>query len=157
MAVVAHPAEDSMPPPLPAWRRCPDGGSIHGMTQTTQLTCPKCHGAMASYERAGIVVDQCRDCRGIFLDRGELERLLDLEGGAVAPPAPTQPDPQWSGAAPDRSWRPEQPQYQQWQGGSRHDWDDDSDSDRGPRGGSHGSHRKPKKKGSLLREFLDFG
>lgn len=34
---------------------------------------------MRSYERNGVTVDQCGDCRGIFLDRGELERLIDAE------------------------------------------------------------------------------
>jgi Zn-finger nucleic acid-binding protein len=40
---------------------------------------------MRSYERSGITVDQCTECRGIFLDRGELERLLDAE--SASPPA----------------------------------------------------------------------
>jgi Zn-finger nucleic acid-binding protein len=44
-----------------------------------ELTCPKCHGPMRTYERNGVHVDQCADCRGIFLDRGELERLIDAE------------------------------------------------------------------------------
>jgi Zn-finger nucleic acid-binding protein len=43
------------------------------------LICPKCGGEMRSYERNGVVVDQCTECRGIFLDRGELERLVDAE------------------------------------------------------------------------------
>jgi Zn-finger nucleic acid-binding protein len=43
------------------------------------LTCPKCHGHMRQYERNGVYVDQCADCRGIFLDHGELERLIDAE------------------------------------------------------------------------------
>lgn len=51
------------------------------MAATSTLMCPKCRGEMRSYERNGIVVDQCEDCRGIFLDRGELERLLDAESG----------------------------------------------------------------------------
>jgi hypothetical protein len=34
---------------------------------------------MRSYERSGVTVDQCSDCRGIFLDRGELEHLVDAE------------------------------------------------------------------------------
>lgn len=34
---------------------------------------------MKSYERNGVTVDQCGDCRGLFLDRGELERLIDAE------------------------------------------------------------------------------
>jgi hypothetical protein len=52
------------------------------------LTCPKCHGQMRNYERNGVHVDQCTECRGIFLDRGELDRLIDAEnawhGGVAA-------------------------------------------------------------------------
>lgn len=58
----------------------------------TELTCPKCHGAMRTYERNTVTVDQCVDCRGIFLDRGELDQLLDAEAiynqAAPAPAAP---------------------------------------------------------------------
>ncbi len=54
-----------------------------------ELTCPKCQGTMRTCERNGVHVDQCTECRGIFLDRGELERLVDAEnawhgGGAAA-------------------------------------------------------------------------
>lgn len=34
---------------------------------------------MRSYERNGVVLEQCRECHGIFLDRGELERLIGAE------------------------------------------------------------------------------
>lgn len=44
------------------------------------LLCPKCGAEMRTYERNGVTVDQCTGCRGIFLDRGELERLIDAEG-----------------------------------------------------------------------------
>lgn len=115
------------------------------METMQQMTCPKCHGQMNSYERSGIVVDQCTNCRGLFLDRGELERLLDLEAGAVQPQ-----QPQWSAPAPQRDWRPQQPQHRDWR--SKHDWDDDSDR----RHHGSGGHGYPKKKKSLLREFLDF-
>ena len=47
----------------------------------TDLICPKCQGPMRTYERSGVTVDQCADCRGIFLDRGELEHLVDAERG----------------------------------------------------------------------------
>ena len=43
------------------------------------MTCPKCHGEMRAYERNGINVDQCTECRGLFLDRGELEHLVQAE------------------------------------------------------------------------------
>ena len=118
---------------------------------TSQLTCPKCRGAMTSYERSGIVVDQCTDCRGIFLDRGELERLIDLDGGGAQPGV----QPHHPTAAPDRSWRGSEPQHREWTARSRHDHDDDSDSHRGYGSGSRGTG-KPKKRHSLLKEFLDF-
>jgi Zn-finger nucleic acid-binding protein len=57
-----------------------------------QMTCPKCHGDMRTYERSGVTVDQCTECRGIFLDRGELEKLFEAEANwndkqsASAPP-----------------------------------------------------------------------
>lgn len=47
---------------------------------TPPLTCPKCGGAMRSVERSGVVIDVCSGCRGVFLDRGELERVMDAEG-----------------------------------------------------------------------------
>ena len=43
------------------------------------LTCPKCGNPWRSFERSGITVDQCTGCRGVFLDRGELERLIESE------------------------------------------------------------------------------
>jgi hypothetical protein len=61
------------------------------MTSTTTLRCPKCAGDMATYERSGITLDQCRECRGFFLDRGELEKLIDAEGGAWTGPQPGVP------------------------------------------------------------------
>ena len=76
------------------------------------LTCPKCHGDMRSYERSGVHVDQCAECRGIFLDRGELERLIDAENSwadsvAAAPaPPPQAAPPAQAGYAP-----PAQPGY----------------------------------------------
>jgi Zn-finger nucleic acid-binding protein len=67
------------------------------VTAPAVFPCPKCHGAMRSYERSGIVLEQCEECRGIFLDHGELERFVDAEGGG------------WSGrvGAPRPEWQPE--------------------------------------------------
>jgi Zn-finger nucleic acid-binding protein len=41
--------------------------------------CPKCGAEMRAYERRGVTVDQCVGCRGIYLDKGELERLTGAE------------------------------------------------------------------------------
>ncbi len=58
------------------------------------LTCPKCHGDMRQYERSGVHVDQCTECRGVFLDRGELEGLVDAElRWAAQTSAPVQAAP----------------------------------------------------------------
>ncbi|WP_091613940.1 zf-TFIIB domain-containing protein [Micromonospora mirobrigensis] len=73
-----------------------------------QLTCPKCHGDMRQYERSGVVIDQCTECRGIFLDRGELEKLFEAEanwnqqqpGQPPAQPAPGQHTHTQGGYAP---------------------------------------------------------
>lgn len=57
-------------------------------SSTATLTCPKCQAAMRSYERNGVTIDQCQECRGVFLDRGELDRLIDAEEQRyAAPPA----------------------------------------------------------------------
>ena len=40
---------------------------------------------MRTYERHGVHVDRCTECGGIFLDRGELERLISAESGHYAP------------------------------------------------------------------------
>jgi Zn-finger nucleic acid-binding protein len=86
------------------------------------LVCPKCQGTMRTYERNGVHVDQCADCRGIFLDRGELERLVDAEnvwhgGPAAAAASPQQPDasPQPSHQQPFSHPQPahQQPSHQQ--------------------------------------------
>jgi Zn-finger nucleic acid-binding protein len=59
------------------------------------LTCPKCHGAMRTYERHGVHLEQCTSCRGVFLDAGELEHLTAMETALVsrqqAAPAPYGP------------------------------------------------------------------
>ena len=88
------------------------------------LTCPKCQGQMRHYERNGVTVDQCTECRGIFLDRGELERLVDAESRwaeqtYTPPPAPQVPpslpragdprydprhDPRYSGKRKRKHW-----------------------------------------------------
>jgi Zn-finger nucleic acid-binding protein len=53
--------------------------------------CPKCKGKMRTHTRNGVSIEQCRQCHGIFLDRGELEQLFGAEssflGREPTPPA----------------------------------------------------------------------
>jgi Zn-finger nucleic acid-binding protein len=43
------------------------------------MTCPKCSGEMVELERSGVRIDACRNCRGVFLDRGELDKVIEKE------------------------------------------------------------------------------
>ncbi|MFJ2032031.1 zf-TFIIB domain-containing protein [Streptosporangium sp. NPDC087985] len=64
------------------------------------MQCPKCRGVMRTYERHGVHIDQCDNCRGIFLDYGELETLTRMESQwsqshAAASPPPAHGAPAW--------------------------------------------------------------
>jgi uncharacterized protein len=107
----------------------------------TELICPKCQGLMRTYERSGIHVDQCGDCRGIFLDRGELERLVDAEQGW-----------QRSHSAPrdrDRDYERERDRGPRIPMPFGDKYDDDDDRRRYP----EGSHKRRKK--SFFDELFD--
>ena len=61
------------------------------------LMCPNDNAPMQTLERSGVQFDMCPSCRGVWLDRGELEKLMDAAGTdarASAPPPPQQPAPQ---------------------------------------------------------------
>ena len=42
------------------------------------LMCPNDNTAMQEIDRNGVRIDVCPECRGVWLDRGELEKLLSL-------------------------------------------------------------------------------
>lgn len=42
----------------------------------TELHCPKCRGLLETYTFQGFTLDRCRDCGGVWMDRGELEGVL---------------------------------------------------------------------------------
>ncbi len=52
---------------------------------TASLTCPKCGGRMKTYGRTGVTIDQCTECRGIYLDRGELPSSSTPRPGTSEP------------------------------------------------------------------------
>src|SRR3989337_1381092 len=47
------------------------------------MQCPSCRGELVELERSGVRIDACRNCRGVWLDRGELERILEREREGV--------------------------------------------------------------------------
>ena len=50
------------------------------------MKCPRCPDTtLVMTDRQGVEIDYCPACRGIWLDRGELDKLLDLAAAAVPP------------------------------------------------------------------------
>lgn len=103
------------------------------------LLCPKDQTAMRSVERNGVTIERCPDCGGMFLDRGEFERLAAAENDAASTPI-RDADP------PNRDDRgrygDDYPGYGDKHGGRGHD------------GGQGGSRRRRK---GFLSDFLDIG
>ena len=110
-----------------------------------ELTCPKCRGEMRTYERSGVTVDQCTECRGIFLDRGELERLVDGELRYNAPQQPRY----------EEKKRYDERRYDDDRRYERHYDDDDDDDDRRRYDPRYGNQYPRKKKKSFFEELFD--
>lgn len=74
---------------------------------------------MRQYERNGVTIDQCTECRGVFLDRGELEHLINAEESwnnnrygsprmAGSPPSPDDYGYRQQGSFPQPGYDPRQ-------------------------------------------------
>ncbi len=52
------------------------------------MQCPTCNVSLMMTDRQGIEIDYCPQCRGIWLDRGELDKIIErssVEPMAAAP------------------------------------------------------------------------
>ena len=54
---------------------------------TESMRCPVCVVPLAMSERQGIEIDYCPQCRGVWLDRGELDKIIERN---VSPPSSAQ-------------------------------------------------------------------
>lgn len=107
------------------------------------MKCPVCSNVnLVMAERQGIEIDYCPDCRGVWLDRGELDKIIERSASvAPAPPQqqhqqPQQPQPQ------QQPYGGQAPGYGQGYGGQGH-------------GHGHGHGQKPYRKKSFLEELFD--
>jgi Zn-finger nucleic acid-binding protein len=111
------------------------------------MKCPVDDSDLSISSREGIEIDFCPQCRGVWLDRGELDKIIERAavayGGVAAPP----PQP-----APARSGR-DDPRYEERRYDDR-DRGRYDDRDRG-RYDEHG--RKKKKRGGFLEDLFEFG
>ncbi len=78
------------------------------------MLCPVCKVGLAMSDRQGIEIDYCPQCRGIWLDRGELDKIIERASADLAPPvaAPVQQQ-----AAPQQPVYAQQPHHDY---GSKH-------------------------------------
>ena len=112
------------------------------MSGNTPFDCPRCGATLTMSERQGIEIDYCPQCRGVWLDRGELDKIIER-----AEAVQSSPPPRPSGA-PTSSWTQPvaPPQQQPWRDSDR-SRDDDRDRYR------HGYHEKKRK--GWLGELFD--
>ena len=79
-------------------------------------------------ERSGIEIDHCPSCRGVWLDRGELDKIIERSAAPAAAPTPA---PQY---------RDERPRYEERGQGY---------------GQGHGGHYPQKRRKSFLEDLFD--
>ena len=93
------------------------------------MLCPADGTTLTMSERSGIEIDYCPKCRGVWLDRGELDKIIErnAEAGAAAPP-------QQPAAPPQQQAQCGQPPYP---------------------GQGHYGHKHPKRRKSFLEELFD--
>lgn len=103
------------------------------------MKCPHCNETLHMTHREGIEIDYCPECRGVWLDRGELDKLIERSEA-------------WSGGAQPQ---PAREQHRSSEREEHRDRDYDRDDRR--------SVAPPKKKkkssfvGDLFENFGDFG
>ncbi len=87
----------------------------------TGMLCPVCRVDLVMSERQGVEIDYCPKCRGVWLDRGELDKIIERaaaeqpaapQGGSFLPQQPARFLPDQGGSSP-------------WGGGRRRGYDDD--------------------------------
>ncbi|HEV2126198.1 MAG TPA: zf-TFIIB domain-containing protein [Chloroflexota bacterium] len=102
------------------------------------MKCPSCGETLAITDRQGIEIDYCPSCRGVWLDRGELDKIIERSEREFAPAARVE----------ERDGRRD---YDR----DRRDYDDDRRY-RGER--EHEGYGRPphRKRRGLLGELFDF-
>jgi uncharacterized protein len=107
------------------------------------MPCPVCKVALVMSDRQGVEIDYCPQCRGVWLDRGELDKIIEraAQDPALAPqaaaPVPQAPPPGVQRAPDPYAGRPA---YYGDDDGRRH------------HGHGHGQHRRRK---SFFEELFD--
>jgi hypothetical protein len=97
------------------------------------MKCPVCNVDLLMAERQGIEIDYCPKCRGIWFDRGELDKIIER------------------GAGSDHGSEKEPPSHEKYH--SPHNSREDEEHD----GGHYGKGKKKRSKFGMLGDLFDFG
>ncbi len=105
------------------------------------MLCPTCKVELTITDRQGVEIDFCPTCRGVWLDRGELDKILERSAAATPGSAPRS-----DSAARGQRW---------------HDDDPDDDRERRYEQPGHvqqgyGQQGYPRRKKSWLGDLFDF-
>jgi len=57
------------------------------------MKCPHCSTTLVMSDRQGIEIDYCPDCRGVWLDRGELDKIIERASDDAPSSRPSQSRP----------------------------------------------------------------
>ena len=68
------------------------------------LHCPSCIVELKIAERQGVEIDYCPECRGVWLDRGELDKIIDRAIETTVPQRYNDEERSWRGE-PDKRKR----------------------------------------------------
>lgn len=102
------------------------------------MECPICKGVqLVMSERQGIEIDYCPQCRGVWLDRGELDKIIE-KSAVIAPP------PRVEGPASSYGNPPHAGHGYPNSGHEDHYRDE------------HGEYYKKRKRGGFLADLFDF-
>jgi Zn-finger nucleic acid-binding protein len=99
------------------------------------MKCPIDDSPLSVSSREGVEIDFCPQCRGVWLDRGELDKIIDRAATALSTPQP-------AAYAPPDDRRPDDRRY-----------DDRDDRDRYD---DRSGDRRKRKKRSFLDDLFDF-
>ena len=99
------------------------------------MKCPSCEELLVMAERQGVEIDYCPKCRGVWLDKGELDKIIEKSAAA------------------------ESNQQLKQSKENRKQLDDDDDDDEGlfNRGGRNNNNDNPnRRRGGFLSNLFDF-
>jgi Zn-finger nucleic acid-binding protein len=60
------------------------------MTSAAGMPCPVCRVSLVMSERQGVEIDYCPQCRGVWLDRGELDKIIERSRQDLPSSAPAE-------------------------------------------------------------------